>query len=36
MLEPLSSILRPKDFDHLVGQKHLIGPTGPIRTFVDK
>lgn len=36
MLEPLSSLLRPTDFDHLAGQKHLVGPAGPIRMFVEK
>jgi len=36
MLEPLSSLLRPADFDHLAGQKHLVGTTGPIRIFVEK
>lgn len=36
MLEPLSSLLRPQDLDHLVGQSHLIGPGAPIRSFIEK
>lgn len=33
-MEPLASKTRPKDFDFVVGQDHLVGKNGPLRKFV--
>lgn len=35
-MEPLASKLRPKDFDFVVGQDHLVGLDGPLRKFIEK
>ncbi|MDE3043377.1 MAG: replication-associated recombination protein A [Acidobacteriota bacterium] len=32
---PLAEILRPRTLDEVVGQRHLVGPEGPLRRFVD-
>jgi putative ATPase len=32
---PLSELLRPKSLDEVVGQRHLIGPKGPLRRMVE-
>ena len=34
-MEPLSSLLRPKNLADFVGQKHLIGPGKPLSTFLE-
>ncbi len=34
-MEPLASILRPTSLDSVVGQKHLVGPDGPIKLMVN-
>ena len=36
MTEPLAYRLRPKDFDGIVGQEHLVGPNGVLRKMLDK
>lgn len=35
IIEPLSSLLRPSNFDEYAGQKHLVGPNAPIRRIID-
>ena len=35
-MEPLASKMRPKSLDDFAGQKHLVGPNGPIRQFIEK
>ncbi|MDT8451054.1 MAG: replication-associated recombination protein A [Wenzhouxiangellaceae bacterium] len=32
---PLADLLRPRAFDEVVGQDHLLGPDGPLRRMVD-
>src|SRR5690554_8146258 len=34
-MEPLASKARPKEFDFVVGQDHLVGKNGPIRKFIE-
>lgn len=34
-IEPLSSLLRPRNFDEFAGQKHLIGEGAPIRKILE-
>lgn len=34
-MEPLSSLLRPKNLETFVGQPHLIGEGKPISTFLE-
>lgn len=34
-IEPLSSLLRPRNFDEFAGQKHLIGDGAPIRKILE-
>ncbi len=36
MSKPLANILRPSTLNDIIGQTHLIGPTGPIRKMADK
>lgn len=36
MMEPLAYRLRPKDFDGIVGQEHLVGPNGVLRRMLEK
>ena len=31
---PLAELLRPRTLDEVVGQSHLVGPDGPLRSFV--
>lgn len=33
---PLADRLRPKNLDEFIGQKHLTGPNGPIRTMLER
>ncbi|MEA3357144.1 MAG: AAA family ATPase, partial [Patescibacteria group bacterium] len=33
---PLASVLRPKTLKDFAGQKHLVGPSGPIRKLIQK
>src|SRR3712207_8751437 len=33
---PLAERLRPKSLDEVVGQDHLTGPSGPLRTAVEQ
>ena len=33
--EPLASKYRPRNLENFVGQKHLIGDTGPIKSFLE-
>lgn len=33
---PLASLLRPQKLDDIVGQKHLIGESGPLRALIDQ
>ena len=33
--EPLASKYRPKNLENFVGQKHLVGDTGPIKRFLE-
>ncbi len=33
---PLASVLRPKSLDDVIGQNHLLGPGGPLRSMVEK
>ena len=33
---PLAEKLRPKSFDDMIGQKHLVGPNGILRELADK
>ena len=33
-MEPLASQIRPKTLAHFIGQEHLVGPKGPIRTAI--
>ncbi|HWA32321.1 MAG TPA: replication-associated recombination protein A [Candidatus Paceibacterota bacterium] len=35
-MEPLASKIRPKTLDEFVGQAHLVGPGGPLRTAIEK
>jgi len=35
-MEPLASLFRPDCLENFIGQKHLIGPDGPIRTLIEK
>lgn len=35
MRQPLASILRPKSLNDIIGQKHLIGPSGVIRKMAE-
>lgn len=35
-MEPLAYRLRPKDFDGIVGQEHLVGPNGVLRRMLEK
>jgi putative ATPase len=32
---PLAELLRPRTLDEVVGQDHLVGPSGPLRRFVE-
>jgi putative ATPase len=32
---PLASILRPKTLDDFIGQSHLVGPDGPLRSLIS-
>lgn len=34
-MQPLAERLRPKSLDEYIGQKHLVGPNGPIRKMID-
>ena len=34
-MKPLAYTMRPKNFDEIVGQKHLVGPKGVIRKMVE-
>ena len=34
-MEPLASKIRPKTLDEFVGQEHLIGPGGPLRSAIE-
>jgi len=33
---PLAERLRPRDLDEVVGQRHLLGPNGPLRALIEK
>jgi putative ATPase len=33
---PLAERLRPQDLDEVVGQRHLLGPNGPLRALIEK
>ena len=33
---PLAERARPRSIDDVIGQTHLLGPTGPLRSFVDR
>jgi len=33
---PLAAVLRPECLDDVIGQTHLVGPTGPFRRMVEK
>lgn len=33
---PLAEILRPESLDDFIGQKHLVGPSGVIRRFIER
>ena len=33
--QPLADKLRPKTLDEIVGQDHLLGPSGPLRRMID-
>src|SRR3954470_2723180 len=35
-MEPLASQIRPTTLDGFIGQKHLVGPDGPLRTAIEK
>ena len=35
-MEPLAYKIRPKSFDDIVGQDHLVGPKGVIRKMLDQ
>jgi len=35
-MEPLASKIRPKNLDEFVGQEHLVGKSGPLRTAIEK
>lgn len=35
-MEPLAATIRPKTLDEFVGQVHLVGPGGPIRTAIEE
>lgn len=35
-MEPLASRYRPDSLENFIGQQHLIGPNGPIRTLMEK
>ena len=35
-LRPLAERARPRSIDDVVGQTHLLGPSGPLRSFVDR
>jgi putative ATPase len=34
--EPLASKIRPRTLDEFIGQKHLVGPTKPLRLAIEK
>ncbi len=34
-MQPLAERLRPKSLDEYIGQKHLVGPNGPLRKMID-
>jgi len=34
-MEPLASKIRPKNLDEFVGQQHLVGASGPLRTAIE-
>jgi putative ATPase len=36
MASPLADILRPKTLDEVVGQRHLLGPGGILRSLIEK
>ena len=35
-MEPLASKIRPKNLDEFIGQKHLVGPQGPLRVAIKE
>lgn len=35
-MRPLAERARPRSIDDVIGQTHLLGPQGPIRSFVDR
>jgi len=35
-LRPLAERVRPRTIDEVVGQQHLLGPSGPLRAFVER
>ena len=35
-MEPLASLFRPDSLENFIGQQHLVGKNGPIRTLMDK
>lgn len=35
-MEPLASFFRPDSLENFIGQQHLVGKNGPIRTLMDK
>jgi putative ATPase len=35
LTQPLASLLRPKNLDEFIGQKHLVGPGKPLRLAIE-